>query len=215
MLRFLKSEQFQWTKWRLHRFVHRAVARLWWLVHNCVAHPSLSLSFGSGYSQRFHDWTAEKADAAEERLGKAGAAEVANRRGELEQEAEQDLMEVPRILRRLAKADVIYQPWGRPCRFVFESHGSGEDVESISLEVFDIIASERTTDDRPPYPKRFLVVDEINGGRLEHGRWRNWLFETDCLERALIVAFRRAFKARGVKDNPRQYVQGLIYKFNG
>jgi hypothetical protein len=34
----------------------------WWAVHNVVAHPLLTLSLNSGWANRFHGWTAGKAE---------------------------------------------------------------------------------------------------------------------------------------------------------
>lgn len=33
----------------------------WEFIHNVVAHPLMSLTFNSGWSLRFHDWTGDKA----------------------------------------------------------------------------------------------------------------------------------------------------------
>ena len=37
----------------------------WWAVHNVLAHPLLTLSFDSGWSERFHGWTAGMANKLE------------------------------------------------------------------------------------------------------------------------------------------------------
>lgn len=36
-------------------------SRFWEFVHNTVAHPLMALSLNSGWSSRFHDWTADRA----------------------------------------------------------------------------------------------------------------------------------------------------------
>jgi hypothetical protein len=46
-------------------FYMRFWIEFWWAVHNIVAHPLMSFSFNSKWSNRFHDWTAEKAERAE------------------------------------------------------------------------------------------------------------------------------------------------------
>ena len=39
----------------------RVMPGLWKLLHNVVAHPLMGVTFDSGWSVRFHDWTASKA----------------------------------------------------------------------------------------------------------------------------------------------------------
>ena len=39
----------------------RVIPGLWKLLHNVVAHPLMGVTFDSGWSVRFHDWTAIKA----------------------------------------------------------------------------------------------------------------------------------------------------------
>ena len=34
-------------------------AALFGFIHNCLAHPLMSLSFAAAWSLRFHDWTAK------------------------------------------------------------------------------------------------------------------------------------------------------------
>ena len=38
---------------------------VWWAMHNLVAHPLMTLSGYSSWADRLHDWTAERAAAAE------------------------------------------------------------------------------------------------------------------------------------------------------
>ena len=42
------------------------MSALLWAVHNCVAHPLLTLSFSARWATRFHDWTADKAIALDD-----------------------------------------------------------------------------------------------------------------------------------------------------
>lgn len=36
--------------------------RFWGLVHNCISHPLMGITFNAKFSERFHDWTSSKMD---------------------------------------------------------------------------------------------------------------------------------------------------------
>jgi hypothetical protein len=43
----------------------RIIIELWWAMHNMVAHPLLTLGLNARWANRFHSWTAGKAEVAE------------------------------------------------------------------------------------------------------------------------------------------------------
>ncbi len=55
------SQERYWARIKRFKLLGRPVKEhhLWWLIHNCVAHPMVGL-VPKGYAVRFHDYSSDK-----------------------------------------------------------------------------------------------------------------------------------------------------------